>query len=65
TTDHQEGEGDQELIHNVSVKFTNQGGSRFDGNGGSALHGNQQLIQQRIRISLNFDRPSGPVLGNN
>ena len=27
----------------MSVKFTNQGGSRFDGNGGSALHGNQQV----------------------
>ncbi|MBN9477966.1 MAG: hypothetical protein J0H72_28220, partial [Burkholderiales bacterium] len=43
TTHHQEGEGDQELIHNVSVKFTNKGGSRFDGNGGSGLHGNQQV----------------------
>ena len=26
----------------MSVKLTNQGGSRFDGNGGSALRGNQQ-----------------------
>lgn len=26
TTDHQEGKGDQELIHNGSVKFTNQVG---------------------------------------
>ena len=48
TTDHQEGEGDQELIHNVSMKFTNQGGSRFDGNGGSALHGNQQPVFLRL-----------------
>ena len=29
----------------MSVKFTNQGGSRFDGNGGSALHGNQHRAQ--------------------
>ena len=28
----------------MSVKFTNQGGSRFDGNGGSALHGNQHTV---------------------
>ena len=33
---------DQELIHNVSVKFTNQGGSDRDGNGGLGLRGNQQ-----------------------
>lgn len=26
----------------MSVKFTNKGGSRFDGNGGSGLRGNQQ-----------------------
>ncbi|MBD9391458.1 PAS domain-containing protein [Acidovorax sp. ACV01] len=33
----------QELIHNVSVKLTNQGGSDRDGNGGLRLHGNQQV----------------------
>ena len=34
---HQKGEDNQELIHNVSMKFTNQGGSDRDGNGGFVL----------------------------
>ncbi len=39
-TPHQKGEDNQELIHNVSMKFTQTGGSEFDGNCGSGLRGN-------------------------
>ena len=42
TNPSQEGVQDQEVIHNLSPRGSNTGGSILDGNGGSGLHGNQQ-----------------------
>ena len=38
----------------MSVKLTNQGGSRFDGNGGSALRGNQQQDARKDKAGKVF-----------
>ncbi len=49
---HQKGEDNQELIHNVSMKFTNRGGSDRDGNGGLRLHGNQHITASSHGVAL-------------
>ena len=36
----------------MSVKFTNQGGSDRDGNGGLGLRGNQQLGKNTLRLTM-------------